>query len=182
MVLQFFNNIYFLMRKKLVLILSLLVFFTFSPRTYAIFQVRFFGGPLAETEESSVNYKKGTLFKTQLSFGNTFRFAGSFAYSQSSMGTINILQGDLGFGASFYPHYSEPVPFLQPFLNVEAVGIFKTEDETSNADPKEKTYSAALNFGVGMDINFSRSLGLIVGAEVHNFKQHRLFVGFLQGY
>ena len=182
MISQFFNNIYFLIRKKLILFLSLLVFFTFSPKTYAIFQVRFFGGPLTETEESSANYKKGTLFKTQLAFGSTFRFAGSFAYSQSSMGTINILQGDLGFGASFYPHYSEPVPFLQPFLHVEAVGIFKTEDDTSNADPKEKTYSGGLNLGVGMDINFSRSFGLLVGAEVHKFKQHRIFVGFLQGY
>lgn len=181
MVVQPSKNIYYQIKKSL-LPLFILILFTLPSKSYAIFQIKFFGGPLTETEESSASPKKGTFFKTLLAYGSTFRFTGSFSYSQSSMGTINILQGEVGLGTSFFPHYSEPVPFLLPYLHVEAVGLLKTEDDTSNANQKEQSYSGAANIGVGIDINFSRTFGLLVGAEVHNFKEHRIFIGFLQGY
>ncbi len=168
--------------KKLIHPLIVLFFLSFPISSLAIFQIKFFGGPLTETQEASTNYKKGTLFKTLISYGENLRLTSSFTYSQSSQGQINFLQGELGFGAAFYPHYSEPVPFFQPYLHLEAVGVFGTEEDLSNTNPKEQRVNGAANIGVGMDINFSRTFGILVGVEVHNFKQHRLLVGFLQGY
>ena len=175
------NNIYFKIKKSLLLLFTLIVF-TLPSKSYAIFQIKFFGGPLIETEDSSATSKKGTFFKTLVAYGSTFRFTGSFSYSQSSMGTINIIQGEVGFGTSFFPHYSEPVPFLLPYFHTEAVALLKTEDQTSNADLKEQSYSGAVNIAVGLDINLSRTFGFTLGTELHNFKEHRTFIGFLQGY
>ena len=170
----------FLTFKRILLPLCVLMFSAFSQNALAIFQVRFLGGTLNET--SSSQNQKGTLFKTLISFGGNLRFTSSFAYSQSSYGKINILQGEVGFGATYYPHFSEPVPFFLPYLHLEGVGLFATEDDTSTTNPKEQKYSGAANIGVGMDINFSRTFGLTLGMEVHNSKQHRILIGFLQGY
>ena len=166
--------------KKTLLPLCIVILSAFSQNALAIFQVRFLGGALTET--SSSQNQKGTLFKTLISFGHNLRFTSSFTYSQSTYGKISILQGEVGFGATYYPHFSEPVPFLLPYLHLEAAGLFATEDDTSTTNPKEQKYSGAANIGVGMDINFSRTFGLTVGMEVHNSKQHRILVGFLQGY
>ena len=163
-------------------ITPLLFLINFGQQAHAVFQVRFLGGALEESADSGSNIRKGTLFKTLISNGENFRFTGSFTYSQSTSGTLTVLQGEVGFGFYVYPHHREPVPFIQPFFHGEVVGTFGTEDETSNADPKKKVYNGSANIGVGMDINFSRTFGFIVGAEVHNFKQHRVIVGFLQGY
>jgi len=166
--------------KKTLLPLCIVIFSTFSQNALAIFQVRFLGGTLNET--SSSQKQKGTLFKTLISFGHSLRFTSSFTYSQSTYGKVNILQGEIGLGATYYPHFSQPVPFFLPYLHIEGVGLFATEDDTSTTSPKEKKYSGAANIGVGMDINFSRTFGLTIGMEVHNSKQHRILIGFLQGY
>ena len=173
---------FYLILKKITLSLATIFLLSFPVSSYAIFQVRFFGGQLTETQTSSTNHKKGTLFKALISYGGHLRFTSSFAYSQSSHGQKNITQGELGLGAALYPHYSEPIPFFQPHLHIEAVGILGTEDDTSNINPKKQIVGGAANIGVGMDINFSRTFGILVGVEVHNFKQYRLLIGFVQGY
>ena len=144
--------------------------------------MRFLGGVLNETSQTSNNTRKGTLFKTLISSGQNFRFSGSFTYSESTSGTLTIQQGEVGLGLHFYPHHSEPTPFFQPFFHGEIVGTFGSEDETSTSDPKKTVYNGAYNIGVGIDINFSRTFGLLVRTEVHNSRQHRILVGFLQGY
>ena len=168
--------------KHLIFRTFLIVLLTFSQQSYATFHVRFLGGTAQENKDSGKYIQQGSLFKGLVSNGTNVRFSGSFTYSQSTFSTFTIQQGEIGLGIMYYPHYTEPVPSIQPFFHLEGVGLFTIKEDTSSLYPKNQDIGVTANIGVGMDINFSRSLGLVVGAEIHNFKQHRVLIGFLQGY